>query len=92
MFIFYFTFTYDLIKISFLFSFFIAEEELEKTNKILAEAQVEEDKRDIITREIGKFREIMKVSNSFLKYLFHFGSFGIRGRTKCHKNLYSFPF
>ncbi|XP_017770263.1 PREDICTED: RNA-binding protein 25 isoform X2 [Nicrophorus vespilloides] len=36
------------------------EEVLEKRNKILDEADVEEEKRDLITREIGKFREIMK--------------------------------
>lgn len=30
-------------------------------NKVLAEAEVEEEKRDLISREIGKFREIMKV-------------------------------
>lgn len=29
------------------------------------EADVEEEKRDLITREIGKFREIMKVSSLF---------------------------
>ncbi|CAG9767816.1 unnamed protein product [Ceutorhynchus assimilis] len=29
-------------------------------NKVLAEAEVEEEKRDLISREIGKFREIMK--------------------------------
>lgn len=34
---------------------------MEKRNKILDEADVEEEKRDLITREIGKFREIMKV-------------------------------
>lgn len=32
-------------------------------NKVLAEAEVEEEKRDLISREIGKFREIMKVSS-----------------------------
>lgn len=42
---------------------FFLEEELKKQNKILEEADVEEEKRDLITREIGKFREIMKVSN-----------------------------
>lgn len=31
-------------------------------NKALTEAEVEEEKRELITREIGKFREIMKVS------------------------------
>uniref|UniRef100_A0A1Y1L002 RRM domain-containing protein n=1 Tax=Photinus pyralis TaxID=7054 RepID=A0A1Y1L002_PHOPY len=36
------------------------EEVLQKTNKVLDEADVEEEKRDLITREIGKFREIMK--------------------------------
>lgn len=40
-----------------------AEEEEEKRKKILDEADVEEEKRDLITREIGKFREIMKVSS-----------------------------
>lgn len=35
---------------------------MEKFNKVLEEAEVEEEKRDLITREIGKFREIMKVS------------------------------
>lgn len=43
-----------------------AEEELKKQNKILEEADVEEEKRDLITREIGKFREIMKVSNAIM--------------------------
>lgn len=38
------------------------EEVIEKWNKVLEEAEVEEEKRDLITREIGKFREIMKVS------------------------------
>lgn len=41
---------------------YFTEEVLEKRNKILDEADVEEEKRDLITREIGKFREIMKVS------------------------------
>lgn len=40
-----------------------SEEVIEKRNKILDEADVEEEKRDLITREIGKFREIMKVSS-----------------------------
>lgn len=34
-------------------------------NKVLAEAEVEEEKRDLISREIGKFREIMKVRQYF---------------------------
>ncbi|CAH1993594.1 unnamed protein product [Acanthoscelides obtectus] len=38
------------------------EEVHEKWNRVLADAEVEEEKRDLITREIGKFREIMKVS------------------------------
>jgi RNA-binding protein 25 len=38
------------------------EEVIEKCHKVLEEADVEEEKRDLITREIGKFREIMKVS------------------------------
>lgn len=42
------------------------EEQQEKRNKILDEADVEEEKRDLITREIGKFREIMKVSLEIL--------------------------
>lgn len=41
---------------------YFTEEEEEKRKKILDEADVEEEKRDLITREIGKFREIMKVS------------------------------
>lgn len=40
---------------------FVAEVSM-KWNKVLADAEVEEEKRDLITREIGKFREIMKVS------------------------------
>ncbi|CAG9837817.1 unnamed protein product [Diabrotica balteata] len=39
------------------------EEEMsnyESKKEVLAEAEVEEEKRDLITREIGKFREIMK--------------------------------
>lgn len=42
------------------------EEVIEKWNKVLEEAEVEEEKRDLITREIGKFREIMKVSMIFI--------------------------
>ncbi|XP_068906585.1 RNA-binding protein 25-like [Tenebrio molitor] len=38
------------------------EEVIEKCHKVLEEADVEEEKGDLITREIGKFREIMKVS------------------------------
>lgn len=38
-----------------------AEEQIEKRNKILQDADIEEEKRDVIHREIGKFREIMKV-------------------------------
>lgn len=38
---------------------------IEKCHKVLEEADVEEEKRDLITREIGKFREIMKVSIKF---------------------------
>lgn len=40
----------------------VSEEEEEKRKRVLDEADVEEEKRDLITREIGKFREIMKVS------------------------------
>lgn len=39
---------------------------MEKRHKVLEEAEVEEEKRDLITREIGKFREIMKVSDFVL--------------------------
>lgn len=46
--------------------YFYLEEQQEKRNKILDEADVEEEKRDLITREIGKFREIMKVSLEIL--------------------------
>jgi hypothetical protein len=36
---------------------------------MLDDVDIEEGKRDLITREIGKFREIMKVKiNSFLLY------------------------
>ncbi|KAG7295098.1 hypothetical protein JYU34_022028 [Plutella xylostella] len=36
------------------------EEQIEKTNRALEEADIEEEKRDVIHREIGKFRESMK--------------------------------
>lgn len=42
--------------------FLFTEEAIEKRKKILDEADIEEGKRDLITREIGKFRETMKVS------------------------------
>lgn len=37
------------------------EEQMEKTNRALEDADIEEEKRDVIHREIGKFRESMKV-------------------------------
>lgn len=57
-----------IIIISFYKFTFVSEEAIEKRKKILDEADIEEGKRDLITREIGKFREIMKVSvSSFSK-------------------------
>lgn len=50
----------------FSITLFILEEVIEKWNKVLEEAEVEEEKRDLITREIGKFREIMKVSTMLI--------------------------
>lgn len=47
--------------------FLSAEEQIEKRNRILQEADIEEEKRDVIHREIGKFREIMKVS-TYIKH------------------------
>ncbi|KAK9881569.1 hypothetical protein WA026_016444 [Henosepilachna vigintioctopunctata] len=38
------------------------EEEIKKANRVLEEADVEEEKRELITREIGKFREHMKAN------------------------------
>lgn len=65
----------DLTFINYLSQYFVLitifvdlEEELKKQNKILEEADVEEEKRDLITREIGKFREIMKVSGNNNNY------------------------
>lgn len=40
----------------------IAEEAISKTAKVLEEADISEEKRDVIHREIGKFRESMKVT------------------------------
>lgn len=41
----------------------------------LDDAEIEESKRDLITREIGKFREVMKViiiiENTFKSFFFH---------------------
>lgn len=48
--------------LQFEFCWIFAEEAIEKRKKILDDADIEEGKRDLITREIGKFREIMKVS------------------------------
>lgn len=41
---------------------FITEEAENRTARVLQEADIEEDKRDVIHREIGKFRMSMKVS------------------------------
>lgn len=38
------------------------EEAISKTARVLEEADISEEKRDVIHREIGKFRESMKVS------------------------------
>lgn len=38
-----------------------AEEAISKTARVLEEADISEEKRDVIHREIGKFRESMKV-------------------------------
>ena len=42
----------------------LAEEAISKTARVLEEADISEEKRDVIHREIGKFRESMKVSLS----------------------------
>lgn len=38
------------------------EEAISKTARVLEEADISEEKRDVIHREIGKFRESMKVA------------------------------
>ncbi|CAH2211529.1 jg247, partial [Pararge aegeria aegeria] len=38
----------------------VAEEAISKTARVLEEADISEEKRDVIHREIGKFRESMK--------------------------------
>lgn len=40
----------------------VAEEQISKTARVLEEADISEEKRDVIHREIGKFRESMKVT------------------------------
>jgi hypothetical protein len=52
--------------------YIFAEEPIKTTvAKILNldDAEIEESKRDLITREIGKFREVMKVMIIFLPLL-----------------------
>lgn len=39
----------------------VTEEQISKTARVLEEADISEEKRDVIHREIGKFRESMKV-------------------------------
>lgn len=39
------------------------EEAISKTARVLEEADISEEKRDVIHREIGKFRESMKVTS-----------------------------
>lgn len=47
------------------------EEQIEKTNRALSDADIEEEKRDVIHREIGKFRESMKVFSRYI-YIYVF--------------------
>lgn len=42
-------------------NFLPTEEAISKTARALEEADISEEKRDVIHREIGKFRESMKV-------------------------------
>lgn len=60
---------------------------------MLEEADVEEEKRDLITREIGKFREIMKVSTLFfwLSYIVSIETSGCNG-DKQQQQLFIFIF
>lgn len=42
-----------------------AEQQLAKSSKVLQSSIIEEDKRDLINREIGKFRKTAEVSLLF---------------------------
>ncbi|KPJ04528.1 RNA-binding protein 25 [Papilio xuthus] len=57
------------------------EEAISKTARVLEEADISEEKRDVIHREIGKFRESMKVTASLsaCTFLYVWGGGGGRG-------------
>lgn len=45
--------------------YFLTEQQLAKSSKVLQGTGIEEDKRDLINREIGKFRKTAEVIKNF---------------------------